>query len=75
MSANAAFYAVNIDIAKDRAGTALGVMEALFAIAGMVAPIVTGFIITATGHYNAAFVLLSVLALSSAILIALFHNR
>ncbi len=74
MSANATYYAVNIDVAKQRAGTALGVMDACFAISGFVAPTITGWLITLTGHFTAAFVLLTLLALSSVIVILLFHR-
>jgi nitrate/nitrite transporter NarK len=75
MSANASFYAVNIDIAKERAGSALGVMDAVFAIAGFLAPTVTGVLISITGHFEAAFFLLLGLALSSVLVTLLFHNR
>src|SRR5690242_642614 len=34
MSANAAFYAINVDVAQQRSGTALGVMDTLLALAG-----------------------------------------
>ncbi|KTD57873.1 hypothetical protein Lsha_2151 [Legionella shakespearei DSM 23087] len=44
MSANASYYAVNIDIAKEWAGTSLGIMDALFAIAGFIAPTLTASI-------------------------------
>ena len=75
MSANASYYAVNIDIAKERAGSALGIMDALFAIAGFLAPTITGAIISLTGRFEAAFFLLIALALSSALLTLLFHNK
>lgn len=75
MSANAAYYAVNIDLVKERAGTALGIMDAVFAIAGFLAPTITGFSISLTGHFEAAFYLLVGLAMSSSLVTLLFHNR
>lgn len=75
MAANAAYYAVNIDIAPERAGTALGIMDAVFAISSFVAPSLTGLIISMTGHFEMAFVLLSLLALSSVILTFFYHNK
>jgi len=75
MSANGSFFAVNVDIAKERAGTALGIMEAIFAISGFLAPTITGFIVSWTGHFEAVFWLLASLALSSVGLIFVFHNR
>jgi MFS family permease len=74
MSANAAYFAVTIDVAPKRAATALGVADAGFAIAGFLAPTVTGYIIWATGSYKAAFGLLAALALSSVVAVALYHR-
>ncbi|MDE2091694.1 MAG: MFS transporter [Gammaproteobacteria bacterium] len=74
MSANAAFYAVNVDVARERAGTALGVMDTFFAISGFVAPLVTGWLVGVTRNFNAAFWLMAVLALSSVVVVILFHH-
>ena len=74
MAANAAFYAVNVDVAPARSGTALGVMDAFFAIAGFAAPAVTGWLVHATGNFNAAFWLMAALALSSVLVVLLFHH-
>jgi len=74
LSANGAYYAVNIDIAKERSATAMGIMDACFALAGFAAPVVTGCLVTVTGHFSAAFVLLTLLALSSVILVLCFHR-
>ncbi|MCC7527911.1 MAG: MFS transporter [Candidatus Melainabacteria bacterium] len=51
---NACFYALNTDLAKDRAATSLGIMDSFFALGGILAPSVTGFILQATGNFNAA---------------------
>jgi MFS transporter, ACS family, hexuronate transporter len=42
MGANAAYYAVNVDIAPSRAATSLGIMDFAFAISGFLAPVMTG---------------------------------
>jgi ACS family hexuronate transporter-like MFS transporter len=75
MCANASYYAVVIDIAKERSGSALGIMDALFAIAGFLAPTLTGLIISLTGRFEAAFFLLAGLALSSAFLTLFYLTR
>ena len=75
MSANAAFYAVNVDIAKERAGTAIGIMDAWNALAAFIAPTLTGFIVSLTGEFIAVFYLLTGLALTSCLLILFVHNR
>lgn len=74
MAANSAFYAVNVDIAPARSGTALGVMDAFFAIAGFAAPAVTGWLVHATGNFTAAFWLMAALSLSSVLVVLLFHQ-
>ncbi len=74
MSANAAFYAVTVDVAHRCAGTALGVMDTFFAVSGFVAPLVTGWLVGITRSFNAAFWLLALLALSSVVVVILFHH-
>jgi len=74
MSANAAFYAVNIDVIKQRAGTALGIMELMFAFSGFLAPTLTGYIVSWSGHFEAVFWVLAGLGLSSTVTTWLFHN-
>ena len=74
MSANAAFYAVNVDVARERSGTALGIMDTFFAISGFVAPLATGWLVDLTHSFNGAFWLMSGLALSSVVVVILFHR-
>jgi sugar phosphate permease len=75
MSANASFYAVNLDVAKARVGTALGIMDAIFALSGFCAPTITGLIVSYAGHFEAVFWLLAALGLSSTVVTFMFHNR
>jgi nitrate/nitrite transporter NarK len=74
MSANSAFYAINVDMIKERSGTALGIMDFFFAIAGLVASTLTGIIIQITGSFFGAFVLVIGLNLSSVLGVLLFHH-
>jgi ACS family hexuronate transporter-like MFS transporter len=74
MGANAAYYAVNVDIIPQRAATALGIMDFAFAIAGFLAPYMTGRILNLRGSFTDAFLLMAVLALSSVIIVLLFHH-
>ncbi|MFO1082814.1 MAG: MFS transporter [Reyranellaceae bacterium] len=74
MSANAAYYAVVVDIAPRRAATALGIMDFAFALAGFAAPSLTGFVLELRGSFTDAFLLLAGLALSSVVVVALFHQ-
>lgn len=74
MAANAAFYAVNVDVVRERSGTALGVMDAFFAVAGFAAPAITGWLVHGTGSFAAAFWLMAALAFSSVLVVLLFHR-
>lgn len=74
MGANAAYYAVNVDIVPERAATALGLMDFAFAIAGFLAPAVTGWVLSIRGSFTDGFLLMAVLALSSVVVVLLFHH-
>jgi len=74
MSTNAAYYAINVDVARERSGTALGVMDTLFAIAGAVAPTVTGWLVAGSGSFATPFWLMFGLAMSSVLVVLLFHH-
>lgn len=55
---NAAFYALNCDLAKDKAATSIGIMDCFFAASGIAAPALTGKLSEMTGGFAAAFGLL-----------------
>lgn len=74
MSANQVYYAVNVDVIKRWSGTALGIMDAGFAVSGFVAPLITGFIVHITGHFYMAFALMILLSLSSIIFLLCCHQ-
>lgn len=74
MGANAAYFAVNVDIVPDKAATALGIMDFCFALAGFVAPVITGFVLSLRGSFADGFGLMALLALSSVVLVLAFHR-
>jgi len=74
MGANAAYYAVNVDIVPERAATALGIMDFAFAIAGFLAPAITGWVLNIRGSFADGFLLMTALALSSVLVVLLFHH-
>ena len=74
MSTNSAYYAINVDVARERSGTALGVMDALFALAGYLAPTLTGEIVGGDGDFSRVFWVLAGLAFSSVLVVLLFHH-
>lgn len=74
MGANAAYYAVNVDIVPHRAATALGIMDFAFAIAGFLAPAITGWVLNLRGSFVDGFLLMTALSLSSVLVVLLFHH-
>ncbi|WP_454915243.1 MFS transporter [Xanthobacter sediminis] len=74
MGANAAYYAVNVDIVPRRAATALGIMDFAFAVAGFLAPALTGWVLHLRGSFADGFLLMAGLALSSVVLVLAFHH-
>lgn len=69
-----AFFSINIDVAKDRSGTAQGVTSSCLSLAGIIAPIMTGWLIDFTGNYQGAFLLLAGLTGVAVITVILFHH-
>lgn len=62
---NACFYALNSDLARDRAATSLGIMDFFFAASGILAPALTGLLANATGSFGSAIGLLIFFTLTS----------
>ncbi len=74
MGANAVYFAVNVDVAPDHAAGALGIMDFAFALAGFLAPAITGWVLGDTRSFADAFLLLVALAGSSVLVMLLFHR-
>lgn len=74
MMPNAAFYAINCDLAKDRAATSQGIMNCCSAIASIMAPAVTGMIAAQTGDFKGAFALLIFFTLISVVSVGLVQR-
>lgn len=72
---NAAFYAINADLTYDKAATSLGITDAAFALAGIIAPALTGWLTHVTGNFTAAIALVIGLTLTSVISIILFQKE
>jgi nitrate/nitrite transporter NarK len=74
LSANSVFYAINVDLIREKSGTALGIMDVCFAVAGLVASTITGWTVQATGSFASAFLLVIGLNLTSVIGVLVFHR-
>jgi nitrate/nitrite transporter NarK len=73
MMPNAAFYAINADLARDRAATSLGIMDCAFAVSGILAPLLTGLLTQIIGNFSGAFALLATLTFTSALAVIFFQ--
>ncbi len=71
---NACFYALNSDLAGDRAATSLGLMDCFCASAAVLAPLVTGQLVSATGNFNSAIWLMVGMSFISVLAVLLFQN-
>ncbi len=71
---NAAFYALNADLAKDRAATSLGLMDCFLAAAGVLAPVLTGWMSEVTGNFTSAILLMAGLTFSSSLCVLFFQH-
>lgn len=69
-----AFFSINIDVAKERAGSAQGITSGCLSLAGIIAPTLTGWLIDITGNFQGAFLLLAGLSGISVITVILFHH-
>jgi ACS family hexuronate transporter-like MFS transporter len=74
MGANAASFAVNVDIIPGRAASAFGIMNLAFAISGVLAPYITGLVLDLRGSFVDAFLLMAVLAFLSVIVVLVFNR-
>lgn len=70
------WWVVSIDAAPEQPAAAAGFVDAAFALSGIVAPSVMGFVSQATGSFSSGFVVMIILAiLSGAGMLAFTRNR
>ena len=69
-----AFFSVNIDVAKDRAGSSQGITSSCLSLSGIIAPAMTGWLVDLTGNYRGAFLLLAGLSIIAVVTVILFHH-
>lgn len=68
-----AFFSINIDVAKERSGSSQGVTSSCLSLAGIVAPLLTGWLIDVTGNYQGAFLCLAALTGIAVVTVIFFH--
>lgn len=69
-----AFFSINIDVAGERSGSSQGITSSCLSIAGIIAPIATGWLIDLTGNYQGAFLLLAALTGIAVVTVIFFHQ-
>ncbi|SRR5581483_183180 len=69
-----AFFSTNIDVAKEKAGSAQGITSSCLSLAGILAPVLTGWLIDLTGNYQGAFLLLAGFTVIAVITVIFFHH-
>ncbi len=67
-------FALNADLGKRHSGTAQGIGSAAFSLAGIVSPIVTGYLSDLSGNFNSAIFCLLGFSLVSVVLILFFQH-
>ncbi|MBO0872849.1 MAG: MFS transporter, partial [Pseudonocardia sp.] len=69
------WWVAAIDAAPDQPGSAAGFADAAFALSGIVAPVVMGFIVYNTGTFTSGFVVMSALAVVGALAMLVFTKE
>ncbi|MBI5346218.1 MAG: MFS transporter [Chlamydiae bacterium] len=69
-----AFFSVNIDVVKEHAGSAQGLTSSCLSLGGILAPVLTGWLIDLTGNFQGAFLLLAGFIGSATLVVIFFHH-
>jgi len=72
---NAPLYALNADLFPNRAATAQGIMTGFFALAGIIAPVITGFLVERSGSFVAPFFLIIFVCAIGAFAVFTLQNK
>ena len=73
LAPSSCLYALNTDIARERGSIGVGVMVACLAIAGIIAPIITGWLSNVSGNFDSAIYVMLLINISAGILVLLFQ--
>jgi predicted MFS family arabinose efflux permease len=69
------WWVVSIDAAPEQPAAAAGFVDAAFALSGIVAPALMGFVSQATGSFSSGFMVMIILALLSGLGLLLFTRE
>ena len=69
-----AFFSINIDVAKERSASSQGVTSSCLSLAGILAPLLTGWLVDLTGNYQGAFLLMAGFTVIAVLTVILYHH-
>ena len=69
-----AFFSVNVDVAKQASASAQGITSSCLSLAGIIAPLLTGWLIDLTQNFQGAFLLLAGFSVLAVITVIFFHH-
>lgn len=69
-----AFFSINIDVAKERSASSQGVTSSCLSLAGILAPLLTGWLVDMTGNYQWAFLLMAGFTIIAVLTVILYHH-
>jgi MFS transporter, ACS family, hexuronate transporter len=72
--ANSPIFSLNIDLFKEKAGTAQGIMASFFAFSGITSPAITGWLAQSSGNFKSSIFLVCILSFI-AVLLSLFLQK
>lgn len=67
-SINSSIYALNADLFPSHTGTAQGIMSCFFAIAGIISPALTGWLVQNSDHFHSAILFVSILTFGGSLI-------
>jgi type II secretory pathway component PulF len=68
------FYAVNYDLAQERAAASIGIKHVLYSVSGIIAPSITAIVLEKSGNFSAVFWLMIGLNVFASIVLFLFQK-
>lgn len=68
------FFSINVDVAKQASASAQGVTSSCLSLAGIIAPLVTGWLIDVTQSFQGPFLLLAGFSVAAVVVVIFFHH-
>lgn len=68
------FFNINVAIGKKDAGFAQGITSSYFSLAGIIAPVLTGWFVDLTGNFQSAFLFMGSLTAFTVFIVLFFHH-